>query len=161
MTLFHLLLVLVFHSSHLPRFVIFLVEAQEPRDDHDSIIDTTVGTFTDPHRGGSCVSPYFWPVSVKVWVAYGMLLFISSILSQCWPLSCFYEMLSLCRFHFYCAICKYFLALLSRFETIHFLLWTKFASFFYMFYFLTLRTQWSDVIAVSFIIVIIIISLQL
>ena len=62
---FHLLLVLVFHSSHLPRSVFFLVEAQEPRDDKDSIIETTVGTFTDPHSGASCVYPYLVCVSLK------------------------------------------------------------------------------------------------
>ena len=54
-----------------------MVEAQEPRDDHDSISDAAVGTFTDPHSGGSCVSPYL------VWVAYGMLLSSSSCHSAC------------------------------------------------------------------------------
>ena len=64
-TFFHILLVLVFHSSHLPRFVIFLLEVQDPRDDYDSIIDKTVGTFTDPHGGGSCMCiPIFVTVSV-------------------------------------------------------------------------------------------------
>ena len=49
---------------------------------------------------------------------------------------------------FLCAVCKYFLALLSRFVTIHFLLWINFAPFFNMSSFLTSWAQWFYAIAI-------------
>ena len=99
--------------------------------------------------GAALVYPHIFGLcQFKVLVAYGKLL---SLVLYCHTADHYFAFIKCCPFvvfFFYCAICKYYLALLSRFGTIHVLLWIKFASFFYLFCSLTLWAQWSDVITV-------------